>query len=301
MRLEIRLPLWLLPVVGALLMHAVLAWWLYRSLADLPTLSSAPSVVPVRLLSSTETSGERPVVRLSKPMNEQTPNNPRAFSAWNSQTPKETIHRGSQRQRSSAIVEQQPIAPPQPATQGTSPLDMRNEPGKEGSEKDLSKVNLTPSKEILQRILASSQTPGEGSDDDIEDVTEGAVTALNSISFKYSTFFERIKREIKPRWHPAEIAAQYDPMGKMYGHKKRMTTLKVTLDKEGTVTNLEVVLESGFPELDVEAQQSFRRAESFPNPPKGLIKPNGLIQFRFSFILYWIGEQQRLFMRGLQD
>lgn len=308
MRFEIRLPVWFIALLIALLLHAFLAWRLLRMYSAPPTISSTPSVIPVRWASSTSSSPDRPSVYLPKPKNEQEPQNPRVLSAWNSQTQKETIRRGSQKQQPSMVAERQstnkPPATPSP-TEATDPLKMRNEPGKEDSGKNYRGINLIPPTEVLQRIVESSQSQGKGkggdTDDDLEDVTSGTHTELNSKSFMYATFFDRIKREIKPRWHPAEIAAQYDPGGKVHGHKKRITTLRVTLDKEGNVTNLEVVLESGFPELDTEAEQSFRRAESFPNPPRGLIQPNGLIQFRFSFILYWIDEKQRFFMRGQGD
>jgi len=77
-----------------------------------------------------------------------------------------------------------------------------------------------------------------------------------------------------------------NPDGKIYGVKDRLTVLKVSLRPDGSLANVIVERPCGVDFLDDEAVSAFRKAQPFPNPPKGLVDEDSkLITFRFGFTL----------------
>lgn len=128
---------------------------------------------------------------------------------------------------------------------------------------------------------------GQGGSDDVfmgvED--EGDVTLVNSRSFKYWDFFDRIKSQVKSEWDPGPVYRSRDPNGNAFGKRDRYTILSVVLDRSGAVAQLEVAHKSGLDFLDEEAVRAFSAAGPFTNPPTGLIDDRGRIVFRFGFLL----------------
>jgi TonB family protein len=114
---------------------------------------------------------------------------------------------------------------------------------------------------------------------------EGDQTLVNTRSFKYWDFFQRVKERVRGEWSPGGTYQARDPYGKVYGSKDRLTVLSVVLDAKGDVVRLQVVRESGLPFLDEEALRAFRQAGPFPNPPSGLADDSGRIEFSFGFLL----------------
>jgi len=129
-------------------------------------------------------------------------------------------------------------------------------------------------------------TGGGGSDDvfmGVED--EGDVNLVNSRSFRFWAFFDRVKSQVRAEWDPATVYRSRDPSGKVFGSRDRYTILAVVLGSDGAIRQLEVVHPSGLDFLDEEASRAFLAAGPFPNPPSGLIDDRGLIVFRFGFLL----------------
>lgn len=125
-----------------------------------------------------------------------------------------------------------------------------------------------------------------GSDDALLGVEdEGETTLVNSRSFRYWDFFQRVKEGVRGTWDPGPVYRGRDPTGKAYGAQDRLTVVSVVLDAQGGVQRLEVVRESGLPFLDQEAIRAFRAAGPFPNPPAGLADDAGRIAFNFGFLL----------------
>lgn len=141
--------------------------------------------------------------------------------------------------------------------------------------------NLRPDDKVLERIV------GGGSVDHLEDVAEGEVTALNTKQWKFASFFNRAKRQVAQRWNPNRVVARHDPTGKVLGRRDRVTVLRITLDPDGTLTDVVVVRSSGFDALDEEAMRAFRAAQPFPNPPVALVRA-GRIEFEFGFNLQMV-------------
>lgn len=114
---------------------------------------------------------------------------------------------------------------------------------------------------------------------------EGDTTLVNSRSFKYFDFFQRVKERVGDEWNPGDMYRARDPYGKVYGNRDRLTVLDVVLDAGGRVVRVDVIKTSGLPFLDSEAQRAFRAAGPFPNPPQGLADERGQISFHFGFLL----------------
>jgi len=124
---------------------------------------------------------------------------------------------------------------------------------------------------------------------------EGDTTLVNSRSFKYFDFFQRVKEQVRAEWNPADVYRARDPYGKVFGTRDRLTILTVVLDSEGRIVSLSVERRSGLPFLDEEALRAFRQAGPFPNPPKGLADEHGRIAFNFGFLLEMSSSRFNMF------
>jgi TonB family protein len=174
------------------------------------------------------------------------------------------------------------------AVGGTAPEEGAPAPGgtgeggqrREGAPSDV--LSLTPG--TLARMS------GGPAPDRLEGVEEGEGTYLNTRSWKYATYFNRIKQAVAAAWDPMPPLDARDPDRSMFGHKDRFTLLGVTLDDSGHVKNLVVEQTSGADFLDRAALTAFRSAQPFVNPPRGIIDGNGEIKFSFGFFLE-VGRQ----------
>ena len=150
---------------------------------------------------------------------------------------------------------------------------------------------------VLRNLQALSGAPG--SNDYLPDVEdEGDTNLLNTRKFRYWDYFQRVKDRVSQEWEPGRIWRERDPTGQRFGVKNRLTIVRVTLDPEGALKQLQVAKESGLDFLDDEARRAFVAASPFPNPPQGLRNGRGEIEFQFGF-LFEISTQ-RFKMRGWQ-
>lgn len=163
--------------------------------------------------------------------------------------------------------------------EGRAKEDAREATGDEGQDgtgrRDLK--DLMPSRETLRSIA------GGPVNDYLKGVDEGDRDMLNSRSWKYATFFNRVKRGVAQHWKPAGAYLRRDPNGNIYGVKDRYTVLHVTLSGGGELKDLRVHQTCGVDFLDGEAIQAFKDAQPFPNPPMGLRDPKGHVAFLFGF------------------
>jgi TonB family protein len=67
--------------------------------------------------------------------------------------------------------------------------------------------------------------------------------------------------------------------------KDRVTQVLVTLNDKGELLKIEVLTQSGVEQLDAAAIEAFKAASPFPNPPKGMVEPDGTIKIRWDFVL----------------
>ncbi len=140
-------------------------------------------------------------------------------------------------------------------------------------------ANLLPSAAVLDKIT------GGAPNDHLDGVEEGDGTYLNTKEWKYASFFNRVKQSVGMHWDPGSKLRQRDPTGRIYGGRDRYTVLNVKLNERGMVKDIYVEKSCGLDFLDLEAIQSFERAQPFPNPPPGLIAADSTVQFSFGFFL----------------
>ncbi len=129
-----------------------------------------------------------------------------------------------------------------------------------------------------------AQAIGSGTNDHLPDVDEGEGTALNAKKWKFASFFNRVKRQVRDHWRPAEEYRKRDPTFRIFGTRDRFTLLRVALKPDGSLATVDLETTSGIDFLDDEAVEAFKLAQPFPNPPRQLVEDgSGLISFRFGF------------------
>ena len=123
--------------------------------------------------------------------------------------------------------------------------------------------------------------------DDLRSLAEGDETLLNSRSFRYAGFLNRVKETVGRIWvtDVQDAAGRRDPNGQMYSYKDRRTVVEFTLDAAGELRDVRVQSSCGVPYLDQVAVDAFRKAERFPNPPPGLMNVDGTMRLPFAFTL----------------
>src|SRR5690606_12539347 len=106
---------------------------------------------------------------------------------------------------------------------------------------------------------------------------------LNAWRWKHATFFDRLKKGVNRHWRGVEVYTRHDPTRHTYGTKSLLTWLSVTIDKNGNVTDIDVLEQSGADFLDEEAIRTMRAAAPFVNPPDALFGKDDTFTFRFGF------------------
>lgn len=192
------------------------------------------------------------------------------------------------------------------AGKGGAPQKNRDKPAEAGQEADGplgvptpqstasgKQLNLQPTTEALNRAIGV----GPGSVDYLRELDDGDATALNAKKWKHAPFFNRVKRAVAQEWHPDMVYIRNDPRGNVWGVKDRVTVLRVRIDPSGKLLGSSIMQSCGVTMLDEEAQEAFKRAAPFPNPPKDLVAGNGEIQFNFGFIFELSGRSNVKFFK----
>lgn len=151
-------------------------------------------------------------------------------------------------------------------------------------------AKLMPSQAVMEQII------GAAPNDHLKDAEEGDGTFLNTREWKYAGFFNRVKQSVGTQWDPNSVLMRRDPTGQTYSGRERHTLVNVTLDENGKVTNITIEKSCGLDFLDLEAVESFKRAQPFPNPPPGLLEDDSKVRFKFGFFMdMGGGPRMRLF------
>src|SRR5205814_707847 len=103
----------------------------------------------------------------------------------------------------------------------------------------------------------------------LKDIDEGDATGLNAKSWRFASFFNRVKRAVAQNWHPDVVYRRYDPNGQVFGSRDRLTMVRVTLNRDGSLRNLALEKSSDITFLDDEAMGALRQSQPFVNPPAG--------------------------------
>ena len=138
---------------------------------------------------------------------------------------------------------------------------------------------------ILPKDLGNSFRDAMPFADNLRGLKQGDKTELNTWQWLHAPFFNRIKSKVAKVWSPQHQIARYDPTGSLLGLKDRITVIRVSIDRTGSLQSVSLVESSGVAYLDEEAERAFRSAAPFPFPPKELFDENGSFAFEFSFRL----------------
>lgn len=149
---------------------------------------------------------------------------------------------------------------------------------------DWSKISGPKGKErTTGRDTASAQT-----DDYIKDSDLGMQTLLNTREFKYYSYYNRIKQQLSHYWEPKikeKVEGMFRRGRKIASQEDRITRLLIELNDKGVLVGVKLLGESGISDLDDAAIEAFREAAPFPNPPAGIVEPDGKVRIRWDFVL----------------
>jgi TonB family protein len=248
------------------------------------------------------------VVELPTPRDEVPPKDARFAAEHDSSVPRETKRTGPpERARAAeanpgALAMRAPAPRPQsapgrpgmpgappalggqsPETETTPPPGTPGQAGRPSPPSPPSRPSLVPNEQTIARAL------GGGTSDHLPDIDEGDNTALNARKWKFASFFNRVKEQIRQHWHAAEEYQRRDPTGAVYGGRAHYTLLRVQLRPDGSLIDVRLEQTSGVDFLDDVAVEAVQKAQPFPNPPQQLVEA-GQISFRFGFVVDVSGE-----------
>jgi TonB family protein len=170
------------------------------------------------------------------------------------------------------------------------------------SVKEKPRAPSTPIKDHLTNLASLWKLPIEGMvqespESDAKDLAHGnldpldpsiavgAQTLLNTDEYVYASFFNRVKREVAPRWEPAVRNFMQQTLSLVDG--VYTTRYAFFLNSEGRLENMELLMASGSIELDALAAEALRRVAVFPNPPQALKNEEGLYRVELGFMLHF--------------
>ncbi len=154
-------------------------------------------------------------------------------------------------------------------------------------------VEHTESAKKMEAVAAIQGTPGPqqetpGTLDYLKDVDPGLETFLSTKEFKFYGYFQRIREQIHQYWTPKvteKISRIYSQGRTIASTDDKITKLLITLDKKGYVMKIQVLGQSGLRDLDEAAIEAFKSAAPFPNPPTGIVDPDGTIKILWNFVI----------------
>lgn len=128
-----------------------------------------------------------------------------------------------------------------------------------------------------------------------ETLSIGSFTALNTDRFTYYTFYARVEELVRFRWETKVRQAlqtldRVNLLNQVRG-KNWVTYYEFWIEPSGKLHSAHLMKESGVKRFDLAAEFAFRDALVFPNPPKDLIDEDGYIKLRYTFNVFWNGQQ----------
>lgn len=159
---------------------------------------------------------------------------------------------------------------------------------------DLSKFGIpilpavTPRAPTTAAPLRTSGEFGKSPEEYIRGVAVDERTALNTKEFIFFGYYQRIRQRLDRAWVPllrAQIDRIYKRGRQLASEMDHTTRVLVVLNGEGEVVRVEIKSQSGTRDLDDAAIGAFNQAGPFPNPPKGLVDPQGEVRIPWEFIL----------------
>ncbi|MCC7403213.1 MAG: TonB family protein [Bdellovibrionales bacterium] len=252
---------------------------------EIVILDQAPAPQPAQPVDKTE---QQIVDQSENPLNDEMPDKAKYLSRHNQRVERET--------RAAQVGKFNNDAKPGSAQPGS--LDAEKVARKEKPQKSLTsgtlptlaalKPNFSPTPPGPTRPDQTQPGSPSQTDDYLKDTEVGMQTLLSTREFVYYSYYARIKEKIRQHWEPS-VKASVQMVARqgraIASARDRRTRVMITLDKNGTLLQVQVIGESGIIELDNAAIDAFRAAAPFPNPPQGMVEQDGNIRIRWDFIL----------------
>lgn len=111
-------------------------------------------------------------------------------------------------------------------------------------------------------------------------VPEGAENMLSTVESVYYSFYSRIYEQIGPLWQSIlteRVMRKRPPPGDY------TTQAEIIFDGEGNFDEARIHASSGIAALDDAIPTAWKKIPRFPNPPRGLIQPDGKIHMLWTF------------------
>lgn len=222
-----------------------------------------------------------------KALNKETPDDDYYLSKNNQKVLKQTVARDKGEFKNTQNRKSAENKPAQQQTKPQEPQQVRRlekfNPMSDMSSNFREKSFNTMASQTPSNAATASQTQ-----DYLKDKSIGVETILSTKEFKYYTYFNRIRKQLSQHWEPKvrdKLTKMFRQGRTIASEQDRTTKLLIILNQNGVLVNVQLVSDSGVKDLDEAAIESFRAAAPFPNPPKGIVDPDGTVKIRWDFIL----------------
>ena len=137
--------------------------------------------------------------------------------------------------------------------------------------------------DLGQTLFSETST----SEDPIDNVKDGMMTALNSERFTYYSFFSRVDEKTYPlaqRYFEETIEHQSANDLRRLSAKTWVTSVDIILSPRGDYLETVILKSCGIEALDLIPGKAFKEGAFYPNPPKAMIKSeDGKIHLNYEF------------------
>ncbi|MBI4403675.1 MAG: TonB C-terminal domain-containing protein [Deltaproteobacteria bacterium] len=118
-----------------------------------------------------------------------------------------------------------------------------------------------------------------------DDIEKGPQTVLNTDPVLYASFLNRIADEVYDPWvrWVQRARDEYERKGKRLDSDSYSTKLLVSLDRNGDVTDIRILKQSGKELFDIAPIRALREVGHFENPPAQMFADNDVIRFTYDF------------------
>lgn len=117
-----------------------------------------------------------------------------------------------------------------------------------------------------------------------DDVPMGAENILNTAESIYHSFYSRMYESIGPAWSSRirEVTTRVQLKQGIYE-----TLAEIRFDSDGNYIGYELIRSSGIDAFDEAVPYAWKKLPRFPNPPKHLIGPDGILRMKWAFTVYY--------------
>lgn len=252
---------------------------------EIEFLSPQPEIVQQKKIKPIEPDTQQIVDQENEPLNNEVPENTKYLSQHSQTVKKESI---SKNRGEFKNVKNKPAL--HPKSQGLisaapKSFDPLMEMDKQFKEKQLQHISKNPEDRPNAKPNGGEVSQSQ---DYVKNVDQGVETLLNTKEFRYYTYFNRIRRQLSQYWEPKvreKVATMFRQGRSIASENDKITKLLIILSPAGQLVKVQVISDSGVKDLDDAAIEAFRMAAPFPNPPKGIIDPDGTVKIRWDFIL----------------